>query len=87
MDSLHRLSPRPGAGGDGGDGVPAAWADLDPGEGIGVLHDDSSSSDTGGDSQEEDRGARDGGLDEVQQQHVWTPAIIHVYRRRLWGGS
>eukprot|EP00904_Undaria_pinnatifida_P012189 jgi/Undpi1/80/HiC_scaffold_1.g00080.m1 len=81
MDSLHRLSPRPGAGGDGGDGVPAAWADLDPGEGIGVLHDDSSSSDTGGDSQEEDRGARDGGLDEavaLQRRRAYIIAQLHT---------
>lgn len=58
-DSDQRSSPSGPA-----ENVRVAWADLDPGEAL--FHgEDNSSSDTGGESQEEDRGASGGGLDEV----------------------
>ena len=64
-DSPQRRSSPSGPG----ENVPVAWADLDPGEGL--LHgEDNSSSDTGGESQEEDRGASGGGLDEVMAAAV-----------------
>lgn len=66
-DSQQRSAPS-GLGENG----PVPWADLDPGEG--VFHgEDNSSSDTGGESQEEDRGARDGGPDEVMAAAAVLP--------------